>query len=177
MEPSRFAILDVMKRKIPVLILTIHTLIVNTFYKTCEVSDKAKTGFMIYYPLLCLACLVWEAVHAYRASVKLYSHKSTKNHLWFSVLAASTSLFAFVGYSYYVEGGRPFSCVFNYNDTVAIIVLAVSFLLVTSISCIEHFYWGKIKSFLPLDIDGYENTPRSYRIYNDDDDNPFDNSL
>lgn len=146
-----YDLFDVIRNKVPLLTFFIQMMIVNIFYRECA-SEEQKIGFWIYFPILCLACLLWELGYTIRFFSHTYSHKSLKSRICFGIFSSFISVCTFCTASYYVEAGKPFSCIYPYNKTVAPILFYVTISIVILLSMYEHYKWGVIKSLLPFTV-------------------------
>lgn len=138
---TREGIINSMRRKIPVLPLLLQFIIVRNVYQDDDDIKLKRTIFWCYYPLLCLICFIYELAYAYNIYTKYYDTHSFVNRLYFSMLSSFISLWAFVSTSYYVQDGKPFSLLFNYNSLVANVIFYMSFGLISLITYLEHFKW------------------------------------
>ena len=122
----------ILRTKIPLFILTIQLSITNIAFNECPSSDLS---FWIYYPTICIICIIYESLHAY------LEYKDIKNNIkrWLMILCSSImSLISFFAVSYYIPSGKPFSCFFKYDSSIAAIIFYLSFGLVYLYSYIEH---------------------------------------
>jgi hypothetical protein len=149
-----FELLDVIRHKIPMLSLFFQVMIVNIFYTDCsKLDDDTYTiGFWIYFPLICLICLILETFSTIKRFSQLYSHKRLKSRICVGVCSILISLSTFCSTSYFIETGRPFSCVFEYNHLIAIIAFCVNIVIIVTFSIFEHYHWGIVRSLLPMYI-------------------------
>ena len=135
-------ILDVIRRKVPLLTLLIQIFIVNIFYIECIGSNDYKLGTLIYFPILCVFCLIWEIIYTLKIFARVYSHKTLRSRLIFGIFSAILCVCMFCTTSFYIESGKPFSCVFEYNHHVASILFYTNIALVLIFSVFEHYKWG-----------------------------------
>lgn len=147
-----YEILDVIRRKVPLLTLLIQTFIVNIFYRECVNDPNYKLWVWIYFPFLCLFCVIWETIYGLRMLAKHYQHKSIRSRIILSIISAILSMSIFFTASYYVEAGRPFSCVSEYNKDIATVLFYTNIGLLLVFSAYEHYKWGVRGSLLPLYI-------------------------
>jgi hypothetical protein len=145
-----YEFLDIIKRKIPLLTLLIQTMIVNIFFRECISDENQIIGFWVYFPILCLFCLVWELIYVLIIFSKDYSHKSLNKRVFFGTITAIISLCTFCTTSYYIEEGRPFSCIFEYNSVVATVLFYSNIVIIIILSLYEHYVWGILEPLLPL---------------------------
>src|SRR5437660_692683 len=124
-----FEILDVIRRKVSLLTLLVQTFVVNIFFRECTGDENYKLSVWIYFPILGVLCLLWEFLYVLKIFARCYSHKPFRDRAIFGVFSALMSLCIFCTSSYYVEGGRPFSCVFDYNKIVATILFYSNIML------------------------------------------------
>ena len=91
--PNLSSIITSMKKKIPVLPLTLQLIIVKSVYPSYDPSNNIYLiGFWIYYPILCLICGGWEAVHAYIDYNKVYPHRTKKERVCYTILSTFISI-------------------------------------------------------------------------------------
>ena len=145
-----------MKKKIPILPLTIQLIIVKSVYSgfnpnntTLVLSNSSDyethlIAFWVYYPLLCLITGIWEAAHAYSDYNKKYPNRTKKERIGYTILSSMISIWIFIVTCYYIENGAPFSLLFNYNIIAANIIFYMSYGLVSLITYLEHFKWPKL---------------------------------
>ena len=134
--------------------LFFQILIVNIFYTDCSNSnDPVYTiGFWVYFPLLCLICLILETFSTIKRFSHLYSHKPLKSRICVGVCSIFITLVTFCSTSYFIETGRPFSCVFEYNHLLASIIFCVDIIVLVTFSMYEYYCWGVVRSLLPMYI-------------------------
>jgi hypothetical protein len=143
----------VVQRKIPLVMTSIHVIIVNIFYRNCNSdSDSDKTGFWIYYPLICCLCFLWELFFIMKYYNKICTYVASKSRIRMALVSSVVSLSMFICVSYYIEIGRPFSCLFQYNHAVAAIIFCIGIMFLVSFSVYEHYSWGVYKSILPVSV-------------------------
>lgn len=145
-------IITTMKKKIPILPLTINSIIAKTVYNVGELDEERKIAFYIYFPALCILCILWEAAHAYLHFIKVYPHHSFFSRIAFTIISTIIALWVFVTTAYYL--GSPFSLFKSYSDIVAIIVLLMSFGFISLITFFEHVIWPKLVKKSIIDVDG-----------------------
>lgn len=134
--------------------LFFQVMTVNIFYTDCSNSSNPSyaIGFWIYFPLLCLMCLILETLSTIKRFSQLYSHKRLKSRMLIGICSILISLATFCSTSYFIETGRPFSCVFEYNHYVALITFCIDIFILVVFSMYEHYYWGVVQSLLPMYI-------------------------
>jgi len=148
--------LTILRDKIPLFILTVQISITNIAFNECPYSN---ISFFIYFPLLCIFCLIYQGFHSYISYHKIQDLKKK----WLLVICSSLiSLISFFAVSYYVPGGKPFSCFFNYNNIISTIVFYLSFCFVYIYSYIEHHF---ILNKNNDEEDGIELTDRNSNDY------------
>lgn len=145
-------IFDVVRHKVPLLSLFVQMLIVNVFYRECVSDEGHMIGFWIYFPTLSLICFVWELTYAFRLFSQIYQDKTLRSRIGFALISTMTSTLIFCTTSYYVEAGRPFSCIYPYNQIAATTLFYVTISLLILLSLYEHYRWGIIGSLLPMTI-------------------------
>ena len=137
-----------MKKKIPILPLTIQLVITNSVYNNknnVELSYSTYLiGFWIYFPLLCLITCIWESFHAYTEYKNKYPQRTHKERVCYTILSTFISLWVFIATSYYINDGIPFSILFEYNTIIANITFYMSYALVSLITYLEHYKWPKL---------------------------------
>jgi hypothetical protein len=139
--------LNILRSKFPALLLTVYTVLTSSLYgNTCDGVDTYdnKVGFLIYYPILCLICFVWEGIYSWGQYIKSYPHGSNKEHILFSVVSSFLGTLSFFVITYITASGFPFKCFFSYEIPVAIIIWAISTLVVVVASYFEHLHWSKL---------------------------------
>ena len=140
--------LNILRSKFPAFILTVYTVLTTALYgkSGCEGVDTHdnKVEFLIYYPILCLICLIWEGVYSWSQYTKAYPHGTKKNHIMFSVISSVLGTLSFIGITYISASGFPFSCFFEYSASIAVLIWAISTLIVVVTSYFEHLHWNKL---------------------------------
>lgn len=147
-----YEIFDVIRRKVPLMTLFVQMLIVNIFYRECVSDDGHMIGFWIYFPTLSLACFIWEMANCVRLFSQIYQHKTLKSRIIFGFISSLISTLTFCTASYYVEAGRPFSCIYPYNQVAAPIMFYLTITILVIISLFEHYKWSVIGSLLPMTV-------------------------
>ena len=143
-----------MREKIPILPLLLQFIIVRNVYQDDSDENLKRTIFWVYYPILCFICLIYEYVYAYSYYTKHYNTHSFKQRLLFSILSSFISLWSFIATSYYIQDGKPFSILFDYNSLVANVIFYLSFGLISLITYLEHFKWSDLP-YYPM-YDNYD---------------------
>ena len=138
-------IMMTMKKKIPVLPLTVHLIVIKSIYEDYDADDISyMVGFWIYYPILCLMCCTLEGFHSYMDYKKTYPHRSIKERICYTGLSTFISFWIFVVTCYYIEDGVPFSDIYPYNKIITSIIFYSSYGLIGLITYLEHFQWPKL---------------------------------
>lgn len=154
--PDISEIIISMKKKIPILPLTIQLIIVKSVYSGYNPNNTTLVlanssdyetyliAFWAYYPLLCVITGIWEAAHAYSDYKKKYPTRTEKERIGYTILSSMISIWIFIVTCYYIENGVPFSLLFDYNTIAANIIFYMSYGLVSLITYLEHFKWPKL---------------------------------
>ena len=145
-------IIVTMKKKIPILPLTIHFILVKSIYNDFNSNNSIyRIAFWIYFPILCLLTCIWEGIHSYFRYIKIYPNRTNCEVASYTAISIFVSLWVFIATCYYIENGIPFSYLFPYNNIISSIVFFISYGLVSCISYVEHFIWSKISNNQVLD--------------------------
>lgn len=167
------------QKKLPLLTMFIHMMIVNIFFQECSGSDNdndyafgTKTnkmiGFLIYYPILCVSCFIWNYMVAMHHYDKEYSYITYRSRRLMSFASAVTSFTTFTCGSYYFEFGQPFKSLFSYYKSLRIFLICYAFVLITCFSIFEILIWSVRKSDLPLYVgDSHIYEAQFLQNYND----------
>jgi len=137
-------ILTTMIHKIPVFVLSIHLAIVSEVYDVCNNSSEQKTLFWVYYPFMCVLCFLWEFLYIYLHIGSKISYVGHKN-ICYSLTNAFISLFSYISTSYYMQDGKPFSCVFDYDKNIATVFFYLSYAIIFTVSTFEKKFIKCIK--------------------------------
>ena len=110
--PNVSDIITSMKKKIPILPLTIQLIIVKSVYGGYEPTNTTFTNssdyqthlvaFWSYYPLLCIITGVWEAAHAYSDYKKQYPTRTKEERMGYTILSSLISIWIFIVTCYYI---------------------------------------------------------------------------
>jgi hypothetical protein len=126
--------LELLRSKIPLFILTVQMSITNLAFNTCP---NSIVPFLIYFPILSILCLIYEGLHCY---VK-YNKIKNKSKKWLIIVCSTIiSYISFFSVSYYIPGGKPFSCYSGYNSVTSTLIFYLSFCIVYTYSYIEHHF-------------------------------------
>lgn len=146
-----YEFVNILRRKMPLLALLIHIIVVNIFYSRCEKTNSYEYLLWSYYTPLTVLALFWEFYHARQTYIRMYKYTSGFSVTLLAIVSTIVSVTTFVTTSYYIEQGKPFSCVLNYNRFYATIVFYSMFLVVFLFGVYEYRRWKPI-STTPLDI-------------------------
>lgn len=152
-------------------------MIVNIFFQECSgdsydnvsgTKSNKMIGFLIYYPILCISCFVWNYIVTARYYEKDYSYISYRSRQLMSFASAVTSFTTFTCGSYYFEFGQPFRSLFPYYRSLRIFLICYAFALITCLSTFEVLIWSVRKSDLPLYVgDSHIYEAQFLQNYND----------
>ena len=134
-------------KKIPNSCLSLQIIITKHVYTDASLdNDVMNAIFWIYYPSLCVFCILWEFFHAKKEYKDRKWSKCKKNCL--SILSSFISVWIFIATSYFIQDGKPFSILFDYESHIASIIFYMSFLWISIILLIEHKTCNK-KAVIP----------------------------
>lgn len=140
--------LNILRSKFPALFLTIYTVLTTSLYgkNSCDGVDTKdnKLTFLIYYPFLCVLCVVWEMVYSWIQYQKTYPSGTKKDHLLYSFVSAILGGLSFFVVTYVMSSGFPFSCFFSYSPKIALVIWALVTLFVAMVTYVEHLHWNKL---------------------------------
>ena len=139
-------VLTYMKQKVPIFVLTLQTLITNHVYDNCNNEKDLQIIFWIYYPFLCILCILiefyttWTRTKFLEIAIHNENHfiNNKKNKIVYCSVTTIISLLSFIITSYYINTGLPFRCIFNYDKTIATFLFYFTFGLIFILSTIEH---------------------------------------
>ena len=90
----RIRVLNILRKCVPVLPLTVQFTLTKIVFNTCDsnnYTEEQLTGFWIYFPILCLICITWEAFYAYTHYTEYYPHSRFKQHLIYTIISTIIS--------------------------------------------------------------------------------------
>ena len=150
-------------KKIPNSCLSLQIIITKHVYTDASLdNDVMNAIFWIYYPSLCVFCILWEFFHAKNEYKDRKWSKCKKNGL--SILSSFISVWIFIATSYFIQDGKPFSILFDYESHIASIIFYMSFLWISIILLIEHKTCNK-KAVIPGEnIQTQTPTPKQTQI-------------
>merc|ERR1712224_651651 len=120
-------IMNYVKAKVPVTLLTINMMINKYTYSDCNVDIKVFWG---YYLTLNILCLVWEGFFNYNTYKKIYNHND-KNTWIYTSISTLSGLLLFNTYNYFLA--KPFDCYFNYSHEISSVIFFISIALVATV--------------------------------------------
>lgn len=144
--------LKIMKEKVPIFVIGIQTLIANTIYSQTFLTDIninidkliLINFFWIYFPILCIICGIWEFYNA----IDIYKNKNLnidfKHIIIYSILSTISSIITFIIFSFYINDGRPFIILFNYNYLYVSIIFYSWGIILSILNFIEQYYYDKL---------------------------------
>lgn len=131
-----------LSRKIPHVPLAVHFAIVHFVFPQC--TTNARSIFWGYYPILCTFVLIWEGISSYAHFRTVYRGKNRGEMILFAILNSFMSVFAFISLTFFLQDGRPMSCIFAYNRDIAFVVFAMCVASIAILTYFEHFWWGDV---------------------------------
>jgi len=139
-------VLTYMKQKVPIFVLTLQTLITNHVYDDCNNEKDLQIIFWIYYPFLCILCILiefyttWTRTKFLEVAIHNENHfiNNKKYKIAYCSVTTIISLLSFIVTSYYINTGLPFRCIFNYDKTISAFIFYFTFGLIFILSTIEH---------------------------------------
>jgi len=149
-------LVDIIRDKIPILAILVQIIIVHNCFKICDKDDIQKMVILIYYPVLLVACAIWETAYAVRTYIK--NHPEKPKPLWFFMGSVSgmISTLIFFAFTYYIEDGRPLSCLIVYDKLIADIILYVMIGIALLFSFIEWFIFCRKTNYLLQNSNVYD---------------------
>jgi hypothetical protein len=135
---SKLNILHYMRNNIPFAVVIAMSLLNQ--YVRWECTPMHQTLIIITFTVLTVADVIWTAYHCKVDFTYNYPHIGSR---WkrYAVVRSLTSVLSFYSVNYFVHQGIPFNCFFPYNVVASNILLYVSFVVISVISYIEHYYW------------------------------------
>ena len=142
-------VMKLMKEKVPLVFLSLHSLISNILYSPNFVNDTIQTVsllqnitspyeyhpekdrdslehiFWVFYPLMCCLCFGWEFFHSFHVYKLRHPHYHTSHRNQYAIWSSVMSVCTFIIGSYYLNNGRPFSRFFKYNYMIATILFYI----------------------------------------------------
>lgn len=150
---SQLNIIHYMRNNVPLSLVVVLSMLNQYVFEdmACTMSDKVNIAWI--YFVLVIFDVYWTIIHCKNDFEINYPHTGTR---WtrYAAIRVSTSLVSMFSFSYFVHKGVPFNCFYPYDNTFANIMFYLSFLLVTAVSCAEHYYWKKLPILMfNMDID------------------------
>ena len=156
-------VLKLMKEKVPLVFLSINSLIANVLYSEYFINDTIRTIhpsepnitsiyqyhpekdietlrniFWVYYPILCCLCFGWEFFHIFCTYQLRHAHYNPCQRNQYAIWSSVMSVLTFIFISYYLNNGRPFSRIFSYNHMIAIVMFYVWSVVLWVYTHVEH---------------------------------------
>lgn len=160
MVPKIIKLLSTARKKIPLITIFVHMVVVSIFYRECiggtTTNFNKKIVFLIYYALLCIICFLWELYCILEFYKNKYSFNRHKSRFNIGLLSAFISLLVFICGSYYFDTKGPFNCLFIYYNSISIFLICYGCIMLVCFSIFERFIWGIQKSVLPIESN-YDN--------------------
>ena len=165
-------VLKLMKEKVPLAFLSIHSLISNILYSPKFINDTMNTVsfydnkssqyiyhpeedidslrsvFWVYYPILCSLCFAWEFFHSFHTYKIRHTQYQAFTRNIYAVLSSFISVLTFIFVSYYINNGRPFSRIFDYNYMIATVLFYLWGGILWIYTHVEHIvHTKKLRNF------------------------------
>ena len=151
-----------MKNKVPVFILSLHTVIFKYLYSSCEPLDEKSDIMIGYYIFVTLLCALWEFLYCYFSIKKgiqqtspdlnrlagrdtgspvngTNSVKLEKRDYVFCALSTVVSVLAFLSITFYMNINDAFNCFFSYDSIISSACLFGTFAIIATFSTLEKF--------------------------------------
>lgn len=142
-------LIDIIRDKIPILTILVQIIIVHNCFHICDnKQDIQATAILIYYPILLVACAIWETAYAVRIYIKTQPDKPKALWFFMSGVSGMISTLIFFTFTYYVDDGRPLSCIIVYNKLIAGIIFYVMIGITLLFSLIEWFVFYRKPNYL-----------------------------
>ena len=148
---SNWNVANYMHHNIPIAIILAQTAFNNEVFKKldeeCTSGDKA--AIIVIFLFLTFMGLIWVIVKCRSDYIHNYPH-AISGWRWYAAIQSVVMIISFYSINYYTHEGVPFNCFFEYNATASQIMFWMSFVLVATISYMEHAYWKKLNIIVPL---------------------------
>lgn len=141
-------VLTYMKKQVPVVTLTIQTLLVNYVYHQNECSTELKTSQIVSLVVLMILTGVITAFH----SAEDYAKKNVihEDEPLYVCLQIVSSWLAFFSLSMFVFKGAAFSCFMTYDPIMSNVLFYLSCALIVTVGVVEHHFWPKLTRQSPI---------------------------
>ena len=150
-KESQVNVISYMVRNVPVIVLLAQTALNNEAFRELgeECTPGAKAGIIVSFTVLTLVGLLWTVIQSRADYMHNYPH-AQRNWGLYAAIQSVVMVWSFYSLNYYTHEGVPFNCFFQYNKTGAQVMFWLSFVLIGTISYMEHNYWKKLEVNLPL---------------------------
>lgn len=133
-------IVTYMHNNIPVAVLIVMTMLNRYIFEKTSCNRLAISFTFLF---LTLMNCIWVVVRSRSDFIQNYPHTGTQ---WkkYALCQCIISVISFYSLNYYTHKGVPFNCFFPYSELASELLFYTSFVLITLISYVEHYYWKKI---------------------------------
>jgi hypothetical protein len=136
-------ILKYMHNNIPTAVIIVMTMLNRYAFENVPCNTNSKFGIILVFILLTIINFIWTTIRSKNDFTTNYPHTGNR-WKYYALWQCITSILSFYSLNYYIHKGVPFNCFFSYNEIAAEIMFYLSFLVITTISYLEHYHWKKI---------------------------------